>query len=224
MSSIVLLGILAGLRHALEADHLAAVASLAPSGGRRAALARGIAWGMGHSAALLALGGVCVILGGEVPERWARALEGAVGLVLVALGADVLRRVRRRLHAHAHRHSDGTLHSHAHPHPDPAAAAHEHRHGFSGRAFAVGTLHGLAGSGAVVMLVAAATTTPAAGLGWILLFGLGSTLGMGALSALMAAPLHGRFPRLAGLSTAVEVLLGTGTIAIGVRLVLAQVA
>ncbi|HET7746792.1 MAG TPA: urease accessory protein, partial [Vicinamibacteria bacterium] len=84
--------------------------------------------------------------------------------------------------------------------------------------------HGLAGSGAVVVLVAASTTTVAGGLGWIVLFGLGSMVGMGLLSALVAAPLRGRLARLAPVSAAIEVLLGLGTIAIGVRMVLAQVA
>src|SRR5688572_24493805 len=116
MTSFLLLGVLLGLRHALEADHLAAVAALAT--GRRSlgrSVLQGAAWGAGHGLVLLAVGAVCLFLRVTVPESLAQVLEAGVGVMLVALGWGVLRRVvKRRIHVHVHRHDDGTVHLHAH--------------------------------------------------------------------------------------------------------------
>src|SRR5258708_35938753 len=116
MISLLLLGLVLGMRHALEADHLAAVASLATrSKGTRGRVLQGAVWGLGHTLTLLAVGGACLLLRAAISERVAAALEAAVGGKLLRLGPDVLRRMRRRrVHLHVHRHADGTLHLHAH--------------------------------------------------------------------------------------------------------------
>src|SRR4051812_3090580 len=102
MSSLLVLGFLLGMRHALEADHLAAVAALATRASTpRATVLRGAVWGVGHTLTLLGVGGVCLVLGRSVPEGWSRFLEMGVGAMLLALGADVLMRMRReRVHVH----------------------------------------------------------------------------------------------------------------------------
>ena len=133
MLPVFLFGFLMGVRHAFEADHLAAVASLATrSRGVRGGLLQGAAWGLGHTLTLLLVGGACLLLGRALPEGWASGLEALAGLMLLALGADVLRRSRRqRVHVHVHRHGDGTRHWHAHRHEPQAAhdpARHEHAH------------------------------------------------------------------------------------------------
>ncbi|HET9317789.1 MAG TPA: urease accessory protein, partial [Vicinamibacteria bacterium] len=106
MISIFLFGFLMGVRHAFEADHLAAVASLATgTRGLRSGLVQGAAWGVGHTLTLLLVGGACLVLGQAVPARWASGLEALVGVMLLALGADVLLRSRRqRVHVHVHAH------------------------------------------------------------------------------------------------------------------------
>ena len=107
--SLLALGFLLGVRHALEADHVAAVATLATrssSAGQTARLAA--AWGAGHALMLLLVGGLVVALGLSLPEGVARAFEAAAGVLLVALGLDVLRRLRRQhVHFHVHRHDGG---------------------------------------------------------------------------------------------------------------------
>ncbi|OQX43499.1 MAG: urease accessory protein, partial [Candidatus Sedimenticola endophacoides] len=126
MEGLLLFGLLIGMRHALEADHLAAVASLVS---RRQSLAetlrQGGAWGLGHTLTLFLFGSVVIFMDTVMPERLAAGLELAVGFMLVLLGADVLRRVvRERVHFHVHRHG-GERHFHAHSHAGEARAAHD---------------------------------------------------------------------------------------------------
>jgi ABC-type nickel/cobalt efflux system permease component RcnA len=199
--SILFIGLLLGLQHATEADHLAAVATLAtrPTGWRQA-LRQGAFWGLGHTLTLLAFAGVVLALGQIVPpvvERW---LETGVGLMLLLLGADVLRRLwRERIHFHLHRHESprgpDTVHVHAHSHRGDVAHArstHDHPHprGWPLRALAVGMMHGLAGSAALVLMSLQATPTLPLGLAYIALFGLGSIAGMALLSIVIAAPIR----------------------------------
>src|SRR5690242_17296010 len=104
MIPLLTLGFLLGLRHALEADHVAAVASLATrSSSLRNTMRIAAAWGVGHTATLVFFGSILIALGASLPAGAGRALEGVVGGMLVVLGADVLRRLyRRRIHLHAH--------------------------------------------------------------------------------------------------------------------------
>src|SRR4051794_20231519 len=163
----LVVALLLGLRHATDPDHLTAVSTLALSderrGARRASLL-GLAWGLGHATTLAALGLPLVLFNRSLPAGVQRALEVAVGVVIVALAARLVVRWRRGyLHVHAHRHGEVT---HAHPHvhehargAHPELHAHPHAEalGRSPRAaFAVGLLHGAGGSaGAAVLLLAA---------------------------------------------------------------------
>ena len=102
MLSVLILGLLLGLQHATEADHLAAVASLTTRGtSLRDAARQGAAWGVGHGLTLLLFGGVVLLIDGIVGPQISQLLEGAVGLMLVLLGLDVLMRLwRARVHFH----------------------------------------------------------------------------------------------------------------------------
>jgi ABC-type nickel/cobalt efflux system permease component RcnA len=222
--SLLLLGLLLGLRHALEADHLAAVASLATrSKSLRSTVLQGISWGLGHTLTLLVVGGLCLLLRASIPDRLAGALEGAVGVMLLLLGADVLWRLRRgRVHVHPHRHADGTLHLHAHSHapkeahdPHHHEKAHEHAHGLSRRALLVGLVLGLAGSAALLLVTVSTISSFWLGVAYIAVFGIGSIFGMAVLSAIISLPLLGS-SRFAGWSKALEAVVGVSTILIGV--------
>jgi ABC-type nickel/cobalt efflux system permease component RcnA len=226
MTSLLLLGFLLGMRHALEADHLAAVASLATrSRSLLHTVSQGAAWGLGHTLTLLLAGGVCLLASVAIPARLARSLELGVGIMLLALGAEVLYRVRRRhVHMHVHRHDDGTVHLHAHSHaPDeaqsPAHRAHPHVHphpaGFPRRALLVGLAHGLAGSAALLLLTLSTLSSRWLGLAYILVFGMGSILGMAILSAVIAVPLQGTARFLTRAYNVVETLTGLSTLAVG---------
>lgn len=123
--SILFVGFLLGIKHATEADHLAAVATLATRRGTLLdALRQGAAWGLGHTVTLLLFGGVVLALGRSIPPQMEQTLEMVVGLMLIVLGADVLRRLwQQRIHFHAHAHGDGSVHLHAHSHVGVAAPA-----------------------------------------------------------------------------------------------------
>jgi len=197
MISALLLGFLIGLQHAFEADHVAAVASIAANSRKLGAAVRhGAVWGLGHTITLFLLGGLVVYLGEAIPETWAQGLELVVGVMLVALGATLLRRLwRERVHFHVHRHADGVMHLHAHKHGpeekthDPQHHEHAHPKGLPLRSLAVGMVHGLAGSAALVLLALGSVESVPLALVYILLFGIGSIVGMAVLSAVMAVPL-----------------------------------
>jgi ABC-type nickel/cobalt efflux system permease component RcnA len=181
-----LAGTLAGLVHVLSGpDHLAAVAPLASDGERRSWWA-GALWGLGHSSGVLVVGIVALLLRGWLPmESLSSWSERMVGVVLIGIGLWGLHRaLRTRVHTHPHAH--GPLvhtHLHAHPHPvtgqerNPAhtTARHNHTHA----AFAVGVLHGLAGSSHFLgVLPALALPGMAASLTYLGGFGLGTVAAM----------------------------------------------
>jgi ABC-type nickel/cobalt efflux system permease component RcnA len=221
MTSILLLGLLIGMRHALEADHVAAVATLATrSRGAGETLRVGMAWGAGHSVTLLGVGTVVLLFDSLVPERVTQALEMAVGIMLVVLGLDVLRRLlRERVHFHSHRHG-GELHTHAHSHAgqkvhDAAAHDHVHPNGLTSRALLVGMMHGLAGSAALILLTLGTLDSPGLGILYILMFGAGSIIGMAALSCVIALPLRLFSRSLSSLYRGLTATIGAGTAILG---------
>ncbi len=200
MLSFLVLGFLIGMAHALEADHLAAIGSMAArgSGGVRHMVVRGMSWGLGHTITLFAICALVLLFGFALTDERAAALEFAVGIMLVLLGLDVLRRIRtKRVHFHLHDHGDGRPHLHAHSHAGSdvrhAEDPHDHAHpqGLSLRALAVGLIHGAAGSAALLALAVAATGEPAVALLYVAVFGVGSIVGMGFLSFVAAWPLAG---------------------------------
>ena len=223
LASILALGFLLGMRHATDADHLAAVATLATrSRSVSHTVLQGVAWGTGHTLTLMLFGGAVLVAGAVVPARAAQALELAVGVMLVLLGADALYRLRRqRIHFHAHRHAGGVAHFHAHSHRgegaphDPARHEHPHPRGFPARALLVGMVHGMAGSAALVLLSLEALRSPAWGLVYIAIFGLGSILGMAALSAAIAVPLRLSSRRLTRAHDGLTAAVGLATLLIG---------
>jgi high-affinity nickel permease len=195
MSGILALGFLLGMQHALEADHIAAVSSIAARRTEIGDIVRhGLTWGLGHTLTLFAFAGAAILLGHAIPESVARPIETAVGIMLVGLGTHVLWRLwRDRVHFHLHGHGDGTVHLHAHSHAGEtlphARVAHAHAHGFRWRTLLVGLMHGMAGSAALLVLTVSQAPSPAAGLCYVALFGIGSMVGMGALSTVIAVPL-----------------------------------
>lgn len=209
-----------GLRHALEADHLAAVASLSARAAGPGALIRVAgAWGVGHALTILALASLWVASGITVPEQAQPFVEAAAGMLLVWLGVDLLRRrdgARARLRAHEHR--DGTVHVHLHwrapDDGDGRVLSHPHARHPVRRALIVGSLHGLAGS-ALLGLLAARGAHPVQAIAYAALFGLGATAGMLALSTAVSVPL--RLPGVQSIAAgrSCRVAIAVTSIAIG---------
>ncbi len=225
MTAILLLGFVIGIRHALEADHLATVASLAAQTRSTAAVIRqGFYWGVGHTLTLMLAVGLVLSMGLTISSAWSEWLELAVAVLLILMGADVLRRVRRdRIHAHIHEHAGGNRHIHVHghasdkPHED---IHHEHRHPESTglKAAIVGMIHGLAGSAALVLLAVEKAPTFAMAMLYVSIFGLGSIVGMGLLSVVIAVPLRASV-RLRWADSALRIAIGGLSIGLGVWLV-----
>lgn len=212
-------GFVWGIRHALEADHVVAVSAIVTAHRSvwRSALV-GAFWGIGHTAALLVAGLVLIGLKRQMPAGLAAGLEACVAAIIVALGVGVLLQLRRSatIHVHVHEH-DGRPHAHLHVH----ARGHEHVHHHHGlpawglRPLAVGIVHGLAGSGAVTVLVMQSLRSVSDGLLYMVVFGAGTIAGMLLMSGVLSVPLAlaaGRYERLhRGLCA----LAGMGSVAFG---------
>ena len=227
IASILVFGFLLGMRHALDADHLAAVASLATRSRSLAqTVGHGIAWGIGHTLTLLAFGGAVLMLGLSVPLRTAHALELAVGVMLVPLGIEVLYRLwRDRIHFHRHSHATAIVHFHAHSHRgertahDPDRHRHQHLRSLPARALVVGMVHGLAGSAALILLSLEAAESVRWGVAYLAMFGAGSIAGMALVSAAIAVPLRLTSSRLTWAQGSLSTIVGIANIGRGCYIV-----
>ena len=224
--SVIFLGFLIGMQHAMEADHVAAVASLASRNRSLGETARqGAVWGLGHALTLFLFGGLVLVMDAMVPTRFAQMLELAVGMMLVLLGLDVLRRLmRERVHFHLHRHGE-TVHFHAHSHqssqPHDADSSHQHEHpkAFPLRALFVGMTHGMAGSAALIILALDSVHSPAEGILYIALFGFGSILGMAILATAISLPLRYTSRSFTWAHNGLKAAVGLVTIGLGSMLI-----
>jgi len=182
-ASLLSLGFMLGMRHAMETDHVAAVASLATRSVSGADAVRLAAmWGVGHTLTLLVFCCVVVALDTVMPQQLAQSLELGVGVLLVALGADVLRRLWREGQARA----DRMAHAHAAPGSTPGEPD---RGRFPLRALLVGMMHGMAGSAALILLTLETSQSAQTAVLYVLLFGIGSIVGMITFSAIISVPL-----------------------------------
>jgi hypothetical protein len=200
--SVLALGLVLGLRHALDADHLAAVSTMATERhGMFASSLVGALWGLGHTLSLMAAGVVVIVFHIEIGERVGKALELCVGIMLIALGADSLRRLARGGEGHPH--------------------AHEHGPRLRARPLLVGMVHGLAGSAALTMLVIAAVPSPALGLLYLGVFGIGSIGGMVIMSAVFSLPAKLTAIPIERTSVVIRGLAGGFSLCLGVFMVCA---
>jgi high-affinity nickel-transport protein len=222
--SFLFLGFFLGMRHATDADHVIAIATIVSRERSVAGSALiGVAWGVGHTVTVMAVGAAIIVFGVVIPPLLGMSIEFAVGIMLVLLGVLTLRGMFRGMgragdaahvhagtpgmhepdvHDHLHAHGD-YLHRHAHGH-SPGAHGHADEHtplarlDRSGlgriafydwlRPFVVGLVHGLAGSAAVALMILSIIHEPVAALGYLLLFGLGTIIGMMLITLILSAP------------------------------------
>jgi hypothetical protein len=211
-------GFVLGLRHALDVDHLAAVSTIVS---RQRSVWRsslvGVAWGVGHTTSLVAVAIVVIALHAEIAPWVEQCLELGVAMMLIWLGARLLYGVIRgdALHAHAHAHA-GRPHVHPHWHRGGGAV---HEHGPSHRRpFAIGLVHGLAGSGALMVAVAATIPDALLAIGYVTIFGLGSIGGMAIMSALFAIPSLVTMRRFAGVERWLRAGAAVASVTVGIAL------
>lgn len=221
--SVLGLGLVLGLRHALEPDHLAAVSTIVASGPnlKRSSLI-GTFWGIGHSVALLCVGVVVLAFKLQIPERLTAWLELAVAVMLVLLGLQSLLKTITGWRVHLHRHAhDGHTHVHVHAHAPGANHVHRHRHLLAAgvKPFVVGLVHGMAGSGALLLVVLA--TIPSALLGFVYIgvFGIGSIGGMLLMSSAISLPFVLRGNRVARIDHVLQTVTGLCSLGFGAFLV-----
>lgn len=211
--SILAFGLLLGMRHAADPDHVVAVSTLVMRHKKLgAAWLLGAFWGLGHSITIFLVGTALILCKVNISPGVERGLEFPVGLALVALGllniaGYGLGSVGLKPHSHAHTHDDPE-HQHLLLDHGSEVSAHAHFHvheikpnWLKGlmrdtgswqilRAFTVGLIHGLAGSAAVALLVLAAIPDARTAVFYLIIFGLGTMGGMLALSGLMGLSMY----------------------------------
>ena len=231
MLSIFFLSFFIGMRHALEADHVAAVATITDKSNTQSAINIGLVWGFGHTLTLFLFGGVVLWTDSLVPENVAQFLEFAVGVMLLVLGADVLRRlVRDKIHYHFHEHKTGTenknqqrhLHAHSHKGEKQHQTVHQHEHpkALSLRILLIGMMHGMAGSAALILLVLETIHNPWLGMLYILLFGIGTMIGMAVVTVVISYPLRKASENgMTWLHNGLQLFIGVITIGLGVLVI-----
>jgi len=235
--SAMLLGFLLGLQHATDPDHLVAVATILTRERRfiDGALI-GVLWGAGHMTTLTIVGAIIIGLKLTVSPAVGGGLELVVAAMLIVLGVLRLRDALRGLetvppghlvadhdhgggagvvHSHPHAHDSEHTHEHAHVHPSRWLARLGWRGGWpAGRALVVGAIHGLAGSAAVSLLVLATLRSTVSAFVYLLIFGIGTILGMTLLTAVMAFPVSMAL-RYRRARQALALCAGIGSIAFG---------
>jgi cytochrome c biogenesis protein CcdA len=219
--TILGLGFLLGARHALDADHLAAVSTILS---KRPSLQTsgfiGLCWGFGHTLMLLFVGIGVIFLKVTIPESLAQTLEFGIGIMLVVLGSSLAWSIYQEgWHFHAHEHH-GERHLHLHSHQKDAQHRHSHWMHLSVRPLLIGMAHGLAGSAALMLMVLSTMQTMWQGIVYILIFGIGSIIGMVLLGLLISVPLV--FSAMFGrrVQHVVQGLAGLGSVVLGLMMMI----
>lgn len=222
-AAILGLGFTLGLKHAVEADHLAAVSTIVTE--RRSLLSSAIVggvWGLGHTISLLIAGAFVLLLNFQISEQTERMLEFGVGIMLFLLGLNVLRKLVAGETLHFHRHEHGAR-AHAHPHlHEPGATDEPHSHhglSFSPRALIIGMIHGLAGSAALMLLVIPTIESRPMGLLYIVIFGIGSIGGMMLMSFLVGLPFTLTALRFNRFNRLLQSIAGLASIGLGLFII-----
>ena len=191
------LGLLLGLRHAADSDHVVAVTAIAARTRRvLPATLLGMMWGLGHTLTLFAVGAGIILFNWKISPRLGLAMEFCVALALVVVGLLNLR----------HRGEDHVLDEGTGRPP-------------AGRAFFVGLVHGLAGSAAVALLVLATVRDPLWACLYLLVFGLGTLIGMALITTSFVLPVASAAQRWGGAGRIIRLSTGALSVCFGVWLV-----
>ena len=222
-AAVLSLGFFLGLKHATEADHLAAVSTIVSE--RKSLLSSAIVggfWGLGHTISLFIAGVLVLLLDFRISENTERMLEFGVGIMLLFLGLNVLRKIINggKLHFHTHRHGkDAHVHPHVHEKGHEDEPHTHHGFSFNPRALLVGMIHGMAGSAALMLLVIPTISSNWAGLLYIAIFGIGSIGGMILMSLLVGLPFHLTTSRLNRYNYILQSIAGLFSIGIGLYII-----
>lgn len=168
--SVLLIGFMLGIKHAMEPDHVIAVSTIASeSKNLKRSMFAGIFWGIGHTSTLFIFGMILIIAKNSITDTLALSLEFVVGIMLVTLGISSLHNL--------------IPHKHSHTYEVPKGKSRPQL-----KSFFIGFIHGLAGSAAMVLLTMSAVSTVWQGALYILIFGLGTVVGMLTFSTIIGLP------------------------------------
>ncbi len=213
-------GFLFGIKHALDPDHLVAVSTLVARHRSLWPSSRaGIFWGLGHTLTLTGVGLVVLAFKIAISPTLAQSLELVVGLMLVVLGAAVaVDLLREKVHFHRHEH-DGRCHRHLHSHKHRPDHLHPHPDYRASTSVLVGMVHGMAGSAALTVLVLSTMPSVWHGLFYLLVFGLGSIVGMMAMSTLIGSPFAYTARRFERINLVIRSLASVMSIGLGLLII-----
>ena len=221
---VLSLGLVYGLKHATEVDHIVAVSTIVSEHRKlsHAAWVGGL-WGAGHTISLAVVGSLALAMRIVIPERLAGFLELAVALMIIFLGVNATARAfgkRGDFHLHEHMH-DNVPHVHLHfhePGTQHAGPVKSHSHAIRQVGFKpvlVGALHGLAGSAALTLLVLTQIRSMTLGLLYLGMFGLGSMAGMLLMSGIVGLPFVLSARRLTRVHYNLQMAAGTLSVCFG---------
>lgn len=240
--SIIVIGFFLGMRHATDPDHVIAVSTIVSQqrNSKRAALI-GIAWGLGHTVTIFAVGSAIILFGLVIPARMGLAMELSVGLMLILLGGwnlisftrsvPVVQAPEDTVHSHPHTHGD-YIHTHVHGH-GPLAHSHNPEQNPLARLdrtlgkltvyqflrpLVVGIVHGLAGSAAVALLILASIRNSSWAITYLLVFGVGTIAGMMLITMSIASAFRFVGHRFKDLGRRLAVVSGVISVAFGLVL------
>lgn len=208
------LGFAAGLKHALDADHVVAVSAIVSEHKSffRSTMV-GASWGIGHTFTLLMVGMVVLTARVTIPAKLALSFEALVGVVLIILGISILWRfMQSRIHMHLHIHDN---HKHIHRHTSDGGVSHHHSIPLRKKSIFVGMFHGMAGSAALTLVILSTVESFAVGVFYILIFGAGTIIGMLLISGLIGLPFKFTAERFAKVNTGIGLVAGVLSIALG---------
>lgn len=177
----------------------------------------GVFWGIGHTTTLLLVGIAVIAFKLVIPEKLALSMEFLVGIVLVIVGFQTLWQfLLKKKHAHVHDHGN-EMHTHEHIHSPVEGDKNAQQHALpQHRSLLIGMLHGLAGSAALMLLVLGSIQSPLEGVFYILIFGVGSILGMMIISTLIGLPFTLSSGRFTSINHVVKFAAGTLSVALGI--------
>ncbi|MFM2192764.1 MAG: hypothetical protein RLZZ118_1721 [Bacteroidota bacterium] len=206
----------AGFTHAFETDHILAVSNIVSNRKNiKLSLKDGAFWGFGHTSTIVFVGIIMLLLKVKISDQTFQYFESTVGLMLIILGvfrlSKIIKEKKNTVHNHTHQHQESSQCQHLHVHISEKEK-HVHTHKL---AYGVGLIHGLAGSGALILIVMAQSKTTFNGLIYLLLFGLGSVLGMMFAAGLFSIPFSKRILVNKYLQIALILISGTLCISYG---------
>ncbi|HRH46158.1 MAG TPA: hypothetical protein PKY82_31230 [Pyrinomonadaceae bacterium] len=221
--AVLAIGFFIGLKHATEADHLAAVSTIVSE--RKSLWSSAIVgglWGLGHTISLVLAGIFVLLLNFEISDKTANILEFCVGIMLLFLGLNVFRKLIKGGNLHFHAHEHGTReHVHPHIHEQNKIDEKNSHHGFkfNPKALLIGMVHGLAGSAAMMLIYLETIKTVSLKLLYIIIFGIGSIGGMMLMSFLVGLPFHLTASRFNRFNNLLQGAAGLVSIVIGLMII-----